>query len=256
MIELLWPAFLVSVVLLGIHAWFGLAIIRRNIIFTDLAIGQMAALGTAIALWAFDGQWRYPLSLGCALLGGLWIGLVSRQEKDSEPLIGLLYALGVAGVSLLLSRSPHGMEAFQNLIAYDILYTSLTDIGKTALLYAVLAVLLWFIRHWQGLAYDLAFFTIFAVTVTSSVQLGGVLVVFALLIGPALMALQIRKGSPLAWAWGLGTGFNLLALLLSYKLDLPTGYTVVFVQALAALLFVSAAMIWRSRKVSPHQVLP
>lgn len=236
MLELFLPAFLVSVVLLGIHSYFGLEIIKRGIIFTDLAIGQLAALGSALALVLGYESWLYPISLGFALCGGLLIGLLSRREQNVEPLIGLLYAMGISGVFLVLTRSPHGMEEIQKLMAYDILFTSLPEVGKTALIYAGLGVVLWLTRKLSGLPRELAFFLTFAATVTSSVKLAGVLVVFALLVSPALMALYLPFKHKLFWAWGLGTGVNLGALLLSFYADLPTGYTVVFVQTAAALL--------------------
>lgn len=237
MIELLFPAFLISVVLVGIHSYFGLEIIRRGIIFTDLAIGQSAALGSALTLLLWEGRFLYPVSLAFALAGGGLIGLLSRRGgHQAEPLIGLMYALGIAGVFLLLAKSPHGLEAIQNLMAYDILFTPLAEVGMTALLYLGIGLLLFFTRHMQGEVGENLFFLSFAATVTSSVKLAGVLVVFVLLIGPALTALSLLgTRHTLFWAWGLGTFFNLLALLGSYFLDLPTGYTVVAVQALVAL---------------------
>lgn len=236
MIEILLPAFAVSVVLLGIHSFFGLEIILRGILFTDLAIGQLAALGSAVSLLFFEGRWLYGWSLGFALLGGLLIGLASRRERNIEPLIGLLYALGLSGVFLLLSRSAHGMEEIQNLMAYDILFTPMSDVLKTAALYAGIGVILWLSRKLTGLWRELVFFLSFAATVTSSVKLAGVLVVFALLVAPALIASYLPMRHKLAWAWVIGTVINLGALALSFKADLPTGHTVVFVQAAAALI--------------------
>lgn len=230
------PAFLVSVILLGIHAYFGLEIIRRGIIFTDLAIGQMAALGSAISILWFHGEYLYPISLASALGAGLVIGLLSRREQNVEPMIGLFYALGLSGVFLLLANSPHGLEEIQNLMAYDILFTDLQAVKWTAALYAVLGVGLWAMRYLKGLAYELAFFMVFAATVTSSVKLAGVLVVFALLVCPALMVHYLRARPPLLWAWGLGILVNSAALFVSLKMDLPTGHTVVFIQALTAIL--------------------
>lgn len=244
MLALLLPALLVTLVLVGIHAYFGLEIIRRGIIFTDLAIGQMAALGTAIALLAFEGQYVYLSSLSLALLSGLLIGLAARREANIEPLIGLLYAFGISAVFLLLSRSPHGMEEIQKLMAYDILFTPLPEIGRTALLYLGLGALLWFSRRWQGLARELAFFLCFAATVTSSVKLAGVLVVFALLVSPALMATYLFRRRRLLWAWLLGSGVNALAIGVSFYGDLPTGYTVVCIQTLAGLLAGALVLCW------------
>ncbi len=236
MIELFLPAFLITLILVGIHAYFGLEIIRRGIIFTDLAIGQLAALGTAISLLFFEGAYLYLLSLSFALAGGLLIGLLSRREQNVEPLIGLLYAMGLSGVFLLLSRSAHGMEEIQKLMAYDILFTPMSDVIKTALIYLGLGSILFVIRQRQGLARELIFFMTFAATVTSSVKLAGVLVVFALLVGPALMASYLPGKHKLWIAWGLGSAVNLGAMLFSFYQDLPTGYTLVFVQALIAII--------------------
>lgn len=255
MLELVLPAFLVSVVLLGIHSYFGLEIIKRGIIFTDLAIGQLAALGSAVALLFFEGEYLYLTSLGFSLMGGLLIGLTSRKERNIEPLIGLMYAFGIAGVFLLLSKSPHGMEEIQNLMAYDVLFTTMPDIYKTTGIYAFLGILLFLIRNKEGLFKELAFFTIFAATVTSSVKLAGVLVVFALLIGPALIASYIPRGYPLINAWVLGTLINVGAIAGSFYLDFPTGYSIVFVQALVAMV-VSAVCILIGLKLPdahPHQ---
>ncbi|PIQ24744.1 metal ABC transporter permease [bacterium (Candidatus Blackallbacteria) CG17_big_fil_post_rev_8_21_14_2_50_48_46] len=256
MIELLLPAFLVSVVLLGIHSYFGLEIIRRGIIFTDLAIGQWAAFGSALTLVLWDGKFMYPVSLGFALAGGLLIGALSRRSgHQAEPMIGLMYASAIAGVFLLLAKSPHGMEEIQNLMAYDILFTPLVEVGKTALIYAGLGSLLYFTRKLQGRLRELIFFLSFAATVTSSVKMAGVLVVFVLLIGPALISLYFFGGSrfTLLWAWGLGILLNLAALLGSYYLDLPTGYSVVAVQALAALL-VGSGFVLAGKSLHTFQI--
>jgi zinc/manganese transport system permease protein len=104
MTDILFTAFLLSVVLLGIHSFFGIEIIKRGIIFTDLAIGQMAALGAAVCILFLHGKWIYPISLSFALLGGFIIALASRKIKNLEAFIGLLYAFGLSGVFIFLSK--------------------------------------------------------------------------------------------------------------------------------------------------------
>jgi zinc/manganese transport system permease protein len=247
MIEILAPAFVLSVVLLGIHSYFGLRIIERNIIFTDLAIGQMAALGAAVSLFFFHGELLYPLSLIFALAAGTAILLVVRRSRHAEAVIGLLYALGISGVFLVLSKSPHGMEEFQNLMACDILYIRMGDIGVASVLYALLGIILFAAeKRAGGRPMEWIFMAAFAVTVTSSVRMAGVLVVFAILLAPAFIALRAAGFSrtprclrryPLITAWAAGTALNLLAIVISYRGDLPTGYTVVFVNAAAAVIF-------------------
>lgn len=246
MSAILLPAFLVSLVLLGIHSYFGIRIIRRGIIFTDLAIGQMAALGAAISLFFFRGEFLYPLSLGCALAGGLMVWTADRRAAHLEAVIGLIYALGIAGVFILLSRSPHGMEEFQNLMAYDILFTGMDEVLATAVLYGLLGVIIFIIekKASEGLR-EVMFFITFAVTVTSSVRLAGVLIVFAILLSPAYIALVLGETGmapgctgthPLLFAWGIGVAINLVSIAVSYGMDLPTGYTLVFFHALSAII--------------------
>ena len=106
MIDILFISFLFATVLLGIHSYYGINIIRRGIIFTDLAIGQMAALGTAIAFLLFDGKYVYPISLTFALLGAFLIALTSKKKMSHEAFIGLIYALGISLSIILLSKNP------------------------------------------------------------------------------------------------------------------------------------------------------
>ncbi|HNR90283.1 MAG TPA: metal ABC transporter permease [Spirochaetota bacterium] len=237
MSDILITAFALSVVLVGIHAFFGTEIIRRGIIFTDLAIGQMAALGAAASLFFIDGQFVYPISLGFALAGGLLIAWASRHTDNLEAFIGLMYAFGISAVYIILSKSAHGMEEFQRLMASDILFTPQEEVVKTAIIYAVLGVVLFALyRRIDGFWKDALFFVSFAVTVTSSVKLAGVLIVFALLVAPALIAIRVGGGRPLVVAWIVGTLVNLVAIALAHRFDFPTGYTIVFCNALLALL--------------------
>ena len=237
MTDILFSAFLLSVVLLGIHSFFGLEIIKRGIIFTDLAVGQMAAMGGAISILFLDGEYLDPISLAFALLGGAVIAFAARRTDKHEAFIGLLYAFGFSAVFIILSKSPHGMEEFQKLMASDILFTPVAEIGKAAGIYAVLgALLLVFYNKLRGTAKEVLFFVTFAITVTVAVRLAGVLVVFALLVAPALIALRIKKGIPIVNAWIIGTIVNVAAIFLSYSFDFPTGYTLVLLHAFLALM--------------------
>lgn len=246
MIDILLPAFVMSLILLGIHSYFGIRIIQRNIIFTDLAIGQMAAFGAAISLFFLAGSYHYIISVAFALFTGLMIFFVSRKSKNLEAVIGLIYALGISGVFILLSKSPHGMEEFQNLMAYDILFTPVQDIVKIGFIYGVIGLFIFVvIRKTKGNINELLFFITFAVTVTSSVKAAGVLVVFAILLAPAFVAIQLTmvhampsivKKYPLLTAWSIGTVVNMISIVISYYGDMPTGYTIVFCNALLAII--------------------
>ncbi len=236
MTDILLSAFLLSVVLLGIHSYFGLEIIKRGIIFTDLAIGQMSAIGAALSILLIEGRYIYPLSLVFALLGGLSIAFASRRTVSHEAFIGLLYAFGISGVFIILSKSSHGVEMFDRLMASDILFTPIGDIIETAIIYSALGLFLLFIYpRMKGFWKDLLFFVSFAATVTSSVRMAGVLIVFALLVAPAYISIRLKKRKLLLTAWIVGTFINLVSILVSYNLDLPTGYTLVFFHGLFAL---------------------
>ena len=237
--DILFTAFLLSVVLVGIHSFFGMEILKRGIIFTDLAIGQMAALGAAFSLLFFEGQFLYPISLFFAFLGAFVIALATKVERLSEAFIGLIYAFGIATVFLILSKSPHGTEDFQRLLASDLLFVSLKDIYTSTGIYCLIGIALYLTgRFFKNQWKDISFFLLFAITVTSSVKLAGVLVVFSLLVAPALVAIMMTTRLTLLIAWIYGTLVNLLGVFISYKFDLPTGYTLVSLHSvLAAFIF-------------------
>lgn len=237
MIELILPPLLLSVVLVGIHAFYGLEIIKRGIIFTDLAVGQTAALGAALSILLLGGEYLYPMTLLFSLAGGALVAIASKRERLLEAFIGLLYALASSATVLVLSKTPHGTEALQSLLAADILFTLPEAILDAFFLYAGIALLLYlFYRRTDGWVRELLFFLTFSVTVASSVKLAGVLVVFAMLVAPAFMVLKYRCRRCLLAAWGLGTGLNMAGVMLSYAYDFPTGYMIVFVHALAAII--------------------
>jgi zinc/manganese transport system permease protein len=239
MIDVLLTAFLLSVVLLGIHSYFGLHIIERGIIFTDLGIGQMAAFGAAVSILLFEGKYMYPMSLAFSLVGAFLIALSTKRTRNHEAFIGLLYAFGTSAAVIALSRAPRGTEEMEHLVAADILFVSTSAVLKTAILYTAIGAVLWLgLRRLRGIWRELLFFGSFSITVTSSVNLAGVLVVFSILVAPAFIVSPMKRSfrTKLLLAWGIGTAINLLAILASYFLDLPTGHTVVALYALSGIV--------------------
>lgn len=237
MIEIFLPPLLLIFILVMIHAWFGKGVLERGIIFTDLAIAQFAALGSALSLGYLHGEHLYVLTLGSALLSAVLISFASHRSLHLEAFIGILYVLGASGVMMVLANSAEGMEHFKALLATDILFTPLEHVLYSGGVYALLALAIWQLYpRVTGFAKELLFFAMLAVTVTSSVQLAGVLVVFTLLIAPAFLATMQRRFAPLPFAFVFGWSFGLLALFLSYLFDLPTGYTIVFLGALFSLV--------------------
>jgi len=230
LITLLYPAFILAILLVFIHAIFGLEIIKRGVIFTDLAIGQFAAIGVAISLLFFDGDYSFLLTFVFALIGAGLITLASYRVKYIEAFIGMLYALGASSIIVLLSNTTQGTELFNKLQATDILFTTTSDLWEPLILYSFVAIVFFLFYHkLTGIAKELLFFSLLALTVTSSVQLAGVLVVFVLLIVPAFLALMQSRFPALPFAWIVGSILIILAMIVSYTFDLPTGYTIVFI---------------------------
>lgn len=237
-IELLWPAFILIVFLVFIHVIFGLEIIKRGVIFTDLAIGQIAAVGMAISIGFMEGEYQLLFTLSFALLGALLITYATQKVEHIEAFIGMLYALGASSIMLLLASSPQGAELFQKLSATDILFTSDDELYPSILLYICIAfVMFMFYPKTTGVTRELTFFSMLALTVTSSVQLAGVLVVFVLLVAPSFIALSQKRFTPLYLAWISGLILSVIALIVSYYFDLPTGYSIIFFQSLAVVVF-------------------
>ncbi len=236
-VAILYPAFILAILLVCIHAIFGLEIIKRGVIFTDLAIGQFAAIGVAVSLLFFHGAYSFMLTLTFALLGALLIALATYRVKHIEAFIGMLYAFGASSIIVILSNTAQGTELFNKLQATDILFATLSDLTEPLILYAVVAFVFFTLYHrLHGVAKEMLFFTLLALTVTSSVQLAGVLVVFVLLIVPAYLALIQSTFNPLGFAWVAGSIVIIVAMVLSYVFDLPTGYTIVFVGSLCGII--------------------
>ena len=239
MSDILFIPILLVVMLVTLHSWFGVGILKRGIIFTDLAIAQFAALGSAISLGYFESEYMYLLALSFALLSAFLIVIASQRKIKLEPYIGLLYVLGASGIMLVLAHSAEGMEHFKSLLASDILVTSLEDITNSALIYCAIVLMIWKVYPLlTGIYKEVMFFSMLAITVTSSVQLAGVIVVFVLLIAPAFVAKSLSVSRELLFSIYFGWFFSTTAIIISYYFDLPTGYTIVFLGALLSLLLV------------------
>jgi len=249
-VEFLWVPFLACLVLTGIHVYLGLHVLARGIIFVDLALAQVAALGITVALLA-----GHPIQSGAAYwyalaftLAGSLLFAVSRTHRapiPQEAIIGIVYAVSAAIAILVIDRVPQGSEHIKQLLVGSILTVTLREVGTLALLYVIMGSLHWTIRRplleisldpeaaiskgrWVRW-WDFVFYASFGFVVTSSVQIAGVLLVFSYLIVPAaIAALLVRSVSArLALGWGLGFVVSLLGLVASATWDLPTGATVV-----------------------------
>jgi len=246
MIDILLTPIALVIILVMLHTYFGLGILRRGIVFTDLAIAQFAALGSAISLGYFHEEYFYLLTLSFALLSAVLIAIASQRNIKLEAFIGLLYVLGASGIMMVLAHSAEGMEHFKSLLASDILFTAPRDVLNSAIIYAFIALALWKIYpKLNGFFKELTFFSLLALTVTSSVQLAGVLVVFVLLIAPAFVSISLNLKNPLLSSFYFGWFFSIISIVSSYYFDLPTGYTIVFLGALLS----SGVVLIKSKKL-------
>jgi len=242
MIDILLIPILLVVVLVMLHAYFGMEILKRGIIFTDLAIAQFAALGSSISLGYFHEEYFYLLTLSFALLCAFLIAFASTRKLHLEAFIGILYILGASGIMMVLSHSSEGMEHFKSLLASDILFTPLNDVLQSIMIYAFIAMALYFVYpKLSGFFRELFFFSLLAITVTSSVSLAGVFVVFVLLIAPPFVSLSLSVKRPLLISFIFGWFFSIGAIVISYFYDLPTGYSIVFMGALLTVVIVMMA---------------
>ncbi len=253
-----WPM-IACLLLPGILVYYGLHIIRREVIFVDLALAQVATLGTCVCLYLgheADDPHNYVWSLGFTLAGAL-LFTFTRPAKHArvpqEALIGIIYVVAAAAGILLLSKSPHGKEELQRTLVGDLLTVSPDQIWKTAGLYAVIgAVHFVFRRRFIALSFDHAraeasgmrvrlwdflFYALFGLIVTSFVQIGGVLMVFSYLIVPAACGTYLGNslGARLVIGWITATAASFAGLYASFRLDVPTGAAVVCMLGVALL---------------------
>jgi zinc/manganese transport system permease protein len=265
--------FLMCLVLTGIHAYLGVHVLAREVVFVDIALAQIAALGaTAAFLAGFDleSPVSYGSALGFTLLGAVVLALTrSRQRHVSqEAVIGVVYAVSSALAVLLADRSPHGAEHLRGMLVGSILSVTGAEVAKVALLYTAVGVFHWLCRRpfflistdpeaayragWRVRRWDFLFYASFGVVVTSSVRIAGVLLVFSYLIVPALAGILLGGGIArrLLVGWVLGGLVSLLAMLASAALDLPTGATVVCAFGLALLALGVAVRLGRGGRVS------
>jgi zinc/manganese transport system permease protein len=258
-IDLLWLPFLACLVLTAIHVYLGLHVLARGVIFVDLALAQVAALGITIAFLAghaVASPAAYWYALVFAVAGGLLFALtrVRRAPIPQEAIIGIVYAVSAAMAVLVVDRAPQGSEHIKQLLVGSILTVDAADVGRLAALYALVGALHWAVRRPllrlsfadDGAAapwWDALFYATFAVVVTSSVRVAGVLLVFAYLVVPAAVGALLTRSiaGRLAIGWSVGAVVSAAGLGASYLWDLPTGAAIVTAFG-AAIALVAAAL--------------
>jgi len=255
--SILGPACTAGLIVLASHVPLGKQVLARGIIFIDLAIAQIAALGVILAQWygVDEGGWGVQVAALVAALGGA--GLLAWTDKHwpefQEPLIGTLFVLAATGALLLLANNPQGGEHLKDLLVGQILWVSYEQLIPAAVISAILVAL---IRWRHGRLTGALFYSLFAIAVTMSVQLVGVYLVFASLIVPALATSGTHGRGGIFAAYAIGATGYVLGLALSAVFDLPSGALIVWTLAGCALLAQAIPAVRRTHPPHPVRELP
>lgn len=276
-LQFLAAPFAASLILTGIHAYLGVHVVQRGVIFVDLSLAQIAALGATLAmLLPFTehdphGPHVYWVSLAFTFIGAAVFSTIrSRRARiPQEAIIGISYAVASAAAILAMSKATSESEHLKDMLVGNILAVSWPEVRHTALLYAGVGLFHFlFRRHFLAISkdheaaeaeglnvklWDFLFYASFGFVVTSSVAIAGVLLVFCYLIVPSVAAMLYaeRIGPRLAIGWSMGTVVSALGIYLSVQLDLPTGATMVCTFGLVLILMALARVVfWRGAPAS------
>jgi zinc/manganese transport system permease protein len=268
-----WPL-AACLVLPPLLVYLGIHVVKREVIFVDLALAQVATFGTCIALimgYGFSDRITFWISLGVTFLAAAlfsWTRDVERHEVPQEAIIGITFVVAAAAVILLLSRVAGGKEELEHLLTGDILNVTAADVGQRAGIFAVIggfyaafhkrfalvsadaaaaAAQGMMVRLW-----DFLFYAVFALVVVSFVRVAGVLLTFAYLIGPAVCAVMLATTwrARLAVGWTVAAVASLGGLWASYQLDLPTGAAIVVACGVLLAVIGTIASVRGAPKVS------
>ena len=275
-IQFLAAPFVASLILTGIHAYLGVHVVERGVIFVDLSLAQIAALGATIALlMPFSGgdphsPQVYWVSLAFTFMGAFVFSMirVKRARIPQEAIIGICYAVASAAAILAMSKATSESEHLKDMLVGNILAVSWHEVFKTAILYGCIGIFHYVFRKQfltisrshnnpesTGLNYrfwDFLFYASFGFVVTSSVAIAGVLLVFCYLIVPSVAAMLYAEniGPRLAIGWTMGTIVSALGVWLSLQLDLPTGATIVVTFGLVLIVMAAVRPLFPRARVA------
>jgi zinc/manganese transport system permease protein len=271
-LQFLAAPFVASLILTGIHSYLGVHVVERGVIFVDLSLAQIAALGATIALLMPQSNgdphssFVYWVSLGFTFVGAAVFSTIRGQKAriPQEAIIGICYAVASAAAILAMSKATSESEHLKDMLVGNILAVSWPEVGHTALLYGAVG-LFHFVFRRKFLAismshgaddvpgvsvrlWDFLFYASFGFVVTSSVSIAGVLLVFCYLIVPSVAAMLYSEhiGRRLAIGWTMGTVVSAVGVYLSLRLDLPTGATIVCTFGVALALLAAVRPVVRA----------
>jgi zinc/manganese transport system permease protein len=250
-LSLFLPPLVACLVIVAIHSYLGLHVIAREVIFVDLSLAQMAALGSSVAILAGsqpDSSSAFIYALGFTTLGAVVFALTRTNEKGTVPqeaIIGVVYVMASAAAILVADRTPRGGEAIKDILVGSLLWVTWPAILRLAAVYAVVGLFHWLLRRrfltisfapetavargWRIKWWDFLFYLSFGLVITFSVPIAGVLLVFSFLVVPAAIAFQFtrRQGMLATLSWTAGVIASAAGLWVSFHYDLPTGPVVV-----------------------------
>jgi zinc/manganese transport system permease protein len=271
MLTFLAAPFVASLILTGIHAYLGVHVVERGVIFVDLSLAQIAALGATIAIFlpGSNGDPHAPIvywiSLAFTFIGAAVFSTIrSRRARiPQEAIIGICYAVASAAAILAMSKATSESEHLKDMLVGNILAVSWPEVGKTAALYGGIGLFHYIFRdkflsisldpqraEAAGTSirlWDFLFYASFGFVVTSSVAIAGVLLVFCYLIVPSVAAMLFADdiGRRLAIGWSMGTLVSALGVYLSLRLDLPTGATIVCTFGLVLIIMATVRQLFQ-----------
>jgi zinc/manganese transport system permease protein len=276
-LSLFLPPLVACLVIVAIHSYLGVHVIAREVIFVDLSLAQMAALGSTVAILAGsppDSTTALLYALGFTTLGAGLFALTRSSEKGRVPqeaIIGIVYVMASAAAILVADRTPRGGEAIKDILVGSLLWVTWPTIIRLAGIYAIIGIFHWVLRRrflsisfepesalvrgWSIRWWDFWFYLSFGIVITFSVPIAGVLLVFSFLVVPAAIAFQFtrRHGMLAAISWLAGGVASALGLLVSFEYDLPTGPVVV---CMFGLLLLASYLVRRALGVRTPALAP
>jgi len=275
-LSLFLPPLAACLVIVAIHSYLGIHVLAREVIFVDLSLAQMAALGSAVAILAGsqpDSTSAFVYALSFTTLGAGLFALTRSDERGRVPqeaIIGIVYVVASAAAILVADRTPRGGEAIKDILVGSLLWVTWPAIVRLAVIYLAVGAFHWTLRRrfltisfqpetalangWRLRWWDFLFYLSFGIVITFSVPIAGVLLVFSFLVVPAAIAFQFtrRQGALAAISWLAGGLASAGGLLVSFRYDLPTGPIVV---CMFGLLLLAAYVLRRMLGVGGEPVL-
>jgi zinc/manganese transport system permease protein len=255
MLQFMVQPFVACLVLVGIHAYFGIHVIERKVLFVDLAVAQFAALGAVVGFAAGHhpgepGSTLYSLAFATLAAGLFAITRMRHEKLPQEAIIGITFVVASAAAILVADKAPQGAEHIKETLAGSLLWVTWPTVIKDLVIYAAIGLFHWFFRDrfllittnpaeayrrgWWVRWWDFLFYLSFGIIITFSVEIGGILMVFSYLVIPACIAILMAgtMKTRLILGWIIGWLGSALGLVASYAWDFPTGPAIVVVLGL------------------------